>query len=289
MPIALGGWQDKALVAMRDTVTETALRPCPDCGGTEVVTLPRASKDAWQVGRCGGCGFVFLRNPVDYTALEEDFAWETTFWAEDAQRRKARGPLKRLAARVRAIGYRVRGARIMQRYHRLLGPGRILDIGCGDVVRFEAPFVPHGIELSRALAAKADAIMRDRGGQCLQGPGAERIFDWPEGHFDSVMMHSYLEHETDYPRLLQGCFRALRPGGRAFIRVPNFSAWNRSLSGNSWPGFRYPDHVNYFTPATLRRAVERAGFRFQLVNRHKIWFDDNIQALAIKPGQRRPT
>ena len=101
---------------MRDTVTETALRPCPDCGGTDVDALPRASRDHWQVGRCRTCGFVFLRNPVDYGALEEEFAWETTFWAEDAQRRKTRGPLKRLAARVRGLGYRLRGARIMQRF-----------------------------------------------------------------------------------------------------------------------------------------------------------------------------
>ncbi|TNF60805.1 MAG: class I SAM-dependent methyltransferase [Rhodobacteraceae bacterium] len=263
----------------------SALRPCPDCGGKDLVALPRCSRDEWQVCRCGDCGFVFLGNPIEYAALEEDFAWETTFWAEDARRAGARGPLRRLAARVRGLGYRLRGDGIMRRYHRLLGPGRILDIGCGDVVRFDAPFVPHGIELSRALAAKADAIMRARGGECLQGPGAERIFDWPEGYFDSVMMHSYLEHETDYPRLLAGCLRALRPGGRAFIRVPNFAALNRMASGNRWAGFRYPDHVNYFTPATLRRAVERAGFHFKLVNRHKIWLDDNIQALAIKPAQ----
>jgi hypothetical protein len=56
-------------------------------------------------------------------------------------------------------------------------------------------------------------------------------------------------------------------------------------SGKSWPGFRYPGHVNDFTPASLRHAVDRAGFHFRLVIRRKIWLDDNIQARAIRPAQ----
>lgn len=73
-------------------------------------------------------------------------------------------------------------------------------------------------------------------------------------------------------------------GGKALTQAPNFAALNRRVSGAKWPGLRYPDHVNYFTPTTLRAAVHKAGLQFELVNRHKIWLDDNIQALAIKPA-----
>ena len=97
------------------------------------------------------------------------------------------------------------------------------------------------------------------------------------------MMHSYLEHEVQYRELLAGCFRCLKPGGKAFVRVPNFSSVNRRMSGAKWPGFRYPDHVNYFTPKTLRAAATEAGFDFKLTNKATIWLDDNIQALLIKP------
>jgi len=30
-----------------------------------------------------------------------------------------------------------------------------------------------------------------------------------------------------------------------------------------WSGFRFPDHVNYFTPQTLAEIARRAGFRAQ--------------------------
>lgn len=261
----------------------TTYRPCPACAATEIRDLADYARDAWRIGQCAACDLVFLRNPVNYAALEADFAWETTFETEDASRARRRGLIKRIAYRARAFGYWLRGDP-MGRYLRLLGPGKILDIGCGGVTRWRAPFVPFGIELSKVLAAKSDAQMRALGGHCVQGAGASTIWDFDPGSFDSVMMHSFLEHEVDFAGLLAGCAQALRPGGRAFIRVPNFSALNRRISGANWPGFRYPDHVNYFTPETLRAACERAGFSFTLVNRHKIWLDDNIQALAIKPA-----
>lgn len=266
--------------------TAQAYRSCPACASGAIRDCAQFARDTWRIGACGVCDFVFLRNPVDYTALEEDSAWEVTFRKEDAQREKTRGPLKRFASSARQLGYKLRGDP-MKRYLRLLGPGKILDIGCGGVTRWRAPFEPYGIELSRALAEKSDREMRALGGYCTQGAGAEAIWTFQPAFFDSVMMHSFLEHEVQFKRLLEGCFRTLRPGGRAFIRVPNFAALNRRISGPTWPGFRYPDHVNYFTPSTLRAACEAAGFTFRLVNRHKIWLDDNIQALAIKPAEAR--
>src|SRR6056297_755727 len=222
--------------------TKNLYRDCPACRSARVADLHALAPDPWRIGACRDCDFVFLRNPVDYTALEVEHAWETTYAAEDAVREERRGPLRRLARQVRSASYRIRGARA-QRYLRLLEPGKVLDIGCGDVVRFGPPFTPYGIELSKALAARADDRMRALGGHCIQGAGAERIADWPEAFFDGVMMHSFLEHEVNFPALLDGCFRVLKPGGRAFVRVPNFAALNRRIRGADWSGFRHPDHV----------------------------------------------
>lgn len=46
-----------------------------------------------------------------------------------------------------------------------------------------------------------------------------------------------------------------------------------------WCGFRYPDHVNYFTRASLAKLAAIAGF-----NMHVPWYlglptDDNIMAI----------
>ena len=79
--------------------------------------------------------------------------------------------------------------------------------------------------------------------------------------------------------LLEACRAKLVPGGRVIIKVPNFACWNRRVRGRRWCGFRYPDHVNYFTPATLTRLVEAAGlcvrspgWRDRLPTSDNMWF-----------------
>ena len=161
--------------------------------------------------------------------------------------------------------------------------GHVLDIGCGgDDHRVRTPMTPYGIELSRSLHAAADASMRSMGGYCRFGAGAEAIWDFDAAMFDGIVMHSYLEHETDVMGVLKGSHRALKDTGAIFIRVPNFGSLNRRIIGSNWCGFRYPDHVNYFTAATLRDTAARAGFTMDIVNRLRLAVDDNIHALLRK-------
>lgn len=91
-----------------------------------------------------------------------------------------------------------------------------------------------------------------------------------------------IEHETDAMGVLKGAHRALKPSGGVFVRVPNFGSLNRRVIGAEWCGFRYPDHVNYFTLATLTHAAHRAGFTTELINRIRLHIDDNISVLLRK-------
>jgi len=65
--------------------------------------------------------------------------------------------------------------------------------------------------------------------------------------------------------------------------VPNYACWNRRLQGAGWPGFRFPEHVNYFTPTTIRQLIDRAGLqvaRFNLLDR--LPTSDNLWLVARK-------
>ena len=265
---------------MTDTVSST--RACPNCNADTAIHLPTYSRDEWRIVECKSCTMVYLQNPIDYVALEEDYAWEKTYAELDKERNQKKSWIKRAARQVRILNYRMKSD-ANERFLRLLGPGNILDIGCGDVVRCQTPFVPYGIEISKAMQKTADEKMRALGGECVLGAGAEAIWDFPKDKFDSIMMHSYLEHEVQVAKILDGAMHCLKPGGKIYVRVPNYNALNRRISGPNWPGFRYPDHVNYFTVKTLTAVAANAGFDFKLVNRHKIWLDDNILALLTKP------
>ena len=96
-------------------------------------------------------------------------------------------------------------------------------------------------------------------------------------------MQSYLEHEINPQDVLKGALRVLKKGGLAIIKVPNFNCWNRHLRQNNWCGFRFPDHVNYFSPQTLKKIVLDSGFsiyRFNLADRSPL--SDNMWMIVEK-------
>lgn len=259
-------------------------RHCPICNCANRTNLHLYSQEEWTIAQCMECSMIYLANPPSYEDLEADYSWDKTYLKENNRRKKNRGIIKNVAKGIRNINYSLR-QNDNARYLKILGPGKILDIGCGDVVRWKAPFVPFGIEISKTLAITANIKMQHLGGSCLQGAGAKTIWKFDKNQFDSIFMHSYLEHEVDINSILNGSFRCLKPGGRVFIRVPNFNSINRRIARNNWPGLRYPDHVNYFTVKTLEASAIKAKFDFKLHNKHKIWLDDNIQALLSKPLQ----
>lgn len=260
----------------------TAERDCPLCGGRRAADLPRYSREGWRIVQCAGCGFVFLDNPPGHAALSEEFAWEKGLDAEKARRLKA-APL------MYGVDYATRFRNglfqrtDMQKYVDWFGAGgNVLDVGCASGGRITAPFTPFGIEISRALAERADADMRARGGRCVHGPGAEAIWEFEPGLFDGIVMRSYLEHEEQPLRVLEGAHRALKDSGAVYVKVPNWGSVNRRVTGGQWCGVRLPDHVNYFTPASLRAMARRAGFGVEIKNPLNLAFDDNIHALLRK-------
>ena len=58
----------------------------------------------------------------------------------------------------------------------------------------------------------------------------------------------------------------LSDDGAVYVRVPNFGGVNRRVLGAKWSGFRYPDHVNYFTLPSLRRMAGECGLALRLLH-----------------------
>lgn len=262
---------------------DAAPRPCPCCNATDADPWEQYSPRDWQIVRCTTCGMTYLRNPVAYEALEDDFAWEKTYEAKKETSKGSTSLSPGIRALRKKLGLTHRDKH--DKYRLWFNDGHVLDIGCGLGARIQPPMTPYGIELSKALHAQADAFMRSHGGFCQQGAGAEAIWEFDAGLFDGIVMNSYLEHETEAMTVLKGAHRALKDSGAVYIRVPNFGSLNRRVIGPKWCGFRYPDHVNYFTLATLTDICRRAGFSTELVNKLALPVDDNITVLLRKEGR----
>lgn len=277
-----------------------------DCPLLERPTATRALPDApdpWRLLQCLESGFVFLGNPPGYAALEDEYAWQRTS-ARAARARREAEPLLHAASAAYADSRRraLRRNKVARLCGALLAaageaPIRLLEPGCGDGQLLERVLaglprdlarrcVPRGIEISRELAGAAGARLARLGGSCTQGAALDGMAGLPAGQFDLILLASFLEHELHPLPVLRHCRRLLRDGGHAVVKVPNYACWNRRLRGARWCGFRWPDHVNYFTPRTLAAMAERAGFRvtrMKFRDRHPL--SDSLYAVLCKNGR----
>jgi SAM-dependent methyltransferase len=253
-------------------------RACPQCGSEAFEELPGYSSAPWQIAECHECRFVFLRNPPAYEQLVSKFAWEKTRVAE-VERRKERSPIRMWLDRMTRFRAGIYSPEVGGRLKRLFKPGPVLDVGCGSGKKVPEPFIPFGIEISEELCRQADAHMAARGGRAIHAPAVEGVKQFPDRYFTGILLRSFLEHEAQPRALLEECSRVLTLDGAIYVRVPNFGSLNRRLLGGKWCGFRYPDHVNYFTTRSLAAMAGDFGLKLELLNPIRLPLDDNINAV----------
>jgi SAM-dependent methyltransferase len=246
------------------------------------------SHDHWRLKVCKKCQFVYLENAPAYEELAEHFAWEKSF-AKEKERREAAEPvlqwLDTVATRIRKKGFGRK--KLLKLLAKHVAGGHVLDVGCGAgkyLAMLPRRYVPHGIEISVGLAAAASRIAVPRGGAIANRNALDALGQFESDWFSGIIMHTYLEHEANPKEVLKATGRVLRKGGALIIKVPNYASINRRFRGKKWCGFRFPDHVNYFTPQSLRQMLADTGFKVRRMNfADRLPTSDNMWAVAGKP------
>ncbi len=269
---------------------------------TPVKETPYSSGE-WKLVECLETGMVFLENPPEYSQLVEEFAWEKTFEEEKIRRRKEEPVVaftSHLSKSVRQkMQKRERIERVAFRFlSRLVNEKGIkdgitmIDVGCGTgekLCRISSYFQDHtgipvspvGIEISAELARETNERLLKLGGRCVHSSALEGLKRLGDDSADLVIFCSYLEHEVEPLEVLRTAASKLKKGGYVIIKVPNFGCWNRYIRQKRWCGFRYPDHVNYFTPRTLTRMIETSGLKLWRMSFYdRLPTNDNVWAIA---------
>jgi SAM-dependent methyltransferase len=166
-----------------------------------------------------------------------------------------------------AAGQRETARRALARIERHLAPDQgngaarkrqLLDLGCwvGFLLAeaVDRGWEAVGVEPSQFASAYArDELGLDvRTGELFTSP-------LPLGHFDAVVMGDVIEHLPRPGEALERMASLLRPGGVAWMALPDAGSVVARGMGRRWWSV-IPTHVQFFTRASIRTLLERHGW-----------------------------
>ena len=215
---------------------------------------------AWRILTCTHCGFAQI-DPFPAPSSRAEFYSSAAIETRAVERIRSRSARVTAFVRhwLRRLSGRTKGTILLRELARRVPVGStLLDIGCGSgaVLRLACErYRCTGIEISSDLAAQARAL----GTTVEVGDFIDHSFG-AQG-FDAVTMVSLIEHLRDPVLALRRCHALLNTSGVLILKTVNHGGVNRRLLGANWSGYRPPDHLIYFAPDTLRRALQQIGFR----------------------------
>ena len=223
---------------------------CIACGADQFGAT-RLDEASYSLRTCMVCGTSETFPRPDPVTLEAQYS--ETYYGPDN--------VKFVAAVEAFVSWitRKRAARV----HALMGnQGRILEIGCGrGLLLHRLAQLGHecyGIERS-ALAARRAA--GTAGLKVYTQPLEE--CDFPEKHFDAVIVWHVLEH-LDHPQATLALIsRVLKPGGLLYLEVPNLSSLQSRLTGRNWFHLDLEHHLYHFSRLGLLQLLRSAGLRIE--------------------------
>jgi SAM-dependent methyltransferase len=158
----------------------------------------------------------------------------------------------------REIGLRLETARGLM--EEASSPCRWLDIGCASGYLIAAGSrlgcEVEGIEISEWAATFAAGTL----GLRVFGGTLSEFSKVSDGRrYGLITAMAYLEHSATPLEDLVSIADLLSPAGVFVVRLPNRSGFDRYWHGDLWHGWHLPYHLYHFTPASLRRLIERVG------------------------------
>lgn len=255
---------------------------CPLCGGSALSTVWRArfrdepvrswlqrcrydadleqalGDAAFERVACGACSMTFHRRVLDdpwLAILYERWISPRQIEAFEAAEGKHEAE--------RAFGLGVQLVKHVLRLRHLLSDlgarrARVLDFGCGDGA-FLATARLLGVD---GAGVDCSASRQERAGRAGIDivPDLESLDARGGGPFDAATLFEVLEHVPEPAGLLEALAQRVRRGGVLLVEVPDCRGITVPRDFTAFSNVHPLEHLNHFTPATLRAMCARAGF-----------------------------
>lgn len=241
---------------------------CPVCGSDQIGYCLTAldhtvSQQHFDIWHCQTCSFRFTQNIPAPSAIGAYYRSENYISHSNTQK----GLVNQLYHLARKFTLHQKKQLLQESLH--LQSGKLLDIGAGTGAfcnyMKQAGWNVTGLEpdaAARRVAKDAHQV------NLLE---IEALFEFPAASFDAITLWHVLEHVHELDAYMQQIRNILKPNGRIFIAVPNYTSFDAAQYKEHWAAYDVPRHLYHFSPPSMQALLEKHQLR--LTNLHPMWFD----------------
>jgi SAM-dependent methyltransferase len=241
---------------------------CPCCNSEKINEVLVAkdytvSKEDFSIWECVNCTVRFTQNIPDAASIGPYYQSSAYVSHTDTKE----GLVNQLYHIVRNFTLKTKRDLLQQQTG--LQQRHLLDIGAGTgafaQTMKEAGWQITGLEPD----ASARTIAKQKFGLLLQMPN--KLYTLPQAQFDAITMWHVLEHVHDLHSYLEQFNVVLKPQGKIFIAVPNYTSGDASSYKKHWAAYDVPRHLYHFSPKSIDILAASKGFTVKAYK--PMWFD----------------
>jgi 2-polyprenyl-3-methyl-5-hydroxy-6-metoxy-1,4-benzoquinol methylase len=241
---------------------------CPVCAHITLSTYSTVedysvSHEKFELVQCTQCQLVLTQQAPDKEAAAPYYQFEDYISHSDTQK----GLINKLYHAVRKITLAQKRKLVKKYTH--LNKGAVLDIGSGT-----GAFL-HSMQTAqwRILGLEPDAATRQKAkkkyGVNTYEP--DHLYTLPKAAFNAITLWHVLEHVHDLQAYMQQLPTLLKPNGKLFIAVPNYTSYDANYYKTYWAAYDVPRHLYHFAPESLRQLAQKNGLEIEAYK--PMWFD----------------
>lgn len=241
---------------------------CPCCGQKNIAAVfsvkdYTVSGENFEIWECKNCTLRFTQNAPDENAISRYYQSENYISHSDTRE----GFINNLYHKVRTHTL----AQKRKIVEKTIGKksGSVLDIGSGTgaflFTMNRAGWQTTGLEPDETARKKAKELYQ------LNLKSSGELFSLPEAGFDAITMWHVLEHVHELHAYLKKLKELLKPGGKLFIAVPNYTCYDETVYKEFWAAYDVPRHLYHFSPKSMEKLLELHDMNINVIK--PMWYD----------------
>lgn len=241
---------------------------CPVCDSTNLTPVLSAkdytvSGDLFEIVECKSCTLRFTQNIPDADSIAPYYQSENYI----SHSNTSKGIINQLYQSVRKKTLLQKRKLIINTTG--VSAGSLLDVGSGTGA-FANEMKQQGWRVTGLEPdAGAKAVAKQLYG--LELSDINQFYQLPHESFDAITLWHVLEHVHELQAYIQQLKLLLKPNGKIFIAVPNYTSKDAAIYKEYWAAYDVPRHLYHFSPRSMQILMANHGLK---LNAYKaMWYD----------------